>query len=160
MYSGEYKAFLTTKSSGALATVTQTIYRTDVPTTSYFTIAPNVILSILGYKQNAPSNGLISVGFDVKISTIRTTAFDVLHNIYGASMAYLNYMYLAVSKSNTNYFLGYYTQSFDTTAVNKSYSLDVALNVGEYYSNYPTNTVEMKGFLAGYKMQQGTATVM
>ena len=57
MYSGEYKAFLTTKSTGLLATVTQTMYRTDVTAANYFSAAPRVILSLIGYKQNAPVDG-------------------------------------------------------------------------------------------------------
>ena len=130
MYSGEYKPFLTSRNVGALATVTQSMYRAEVPAGSYFTAAPNIILSILGYRQLAPSNGVTSVGFDVKLSTIRTSSFDVLHNIYGASMAYLHYMYLAVSKSFTSYYLGEYNQAFDTSALSKTYSFDVTLNAG------------------------------
>jgi hypothetical protein len=106
MYSGEYKAFLSAKSVGLLPTVTQPIYRVDVLVANYFAVAPNVILSLMGYMQNAPANGGTFFGFDVKISAIRITAFDVIHNIYGSSMGNLNYMYLAVSKSNTNYFVG------------------------------------------------------
>jgi hypothetical protein len=57
MYSGEYKAFLTTKSTGLLATVTQTMYRTDVTAANYFASAPRVILSLMGFQQSAPANG-------------------------------------------------------------------------------------------------------
>ena len=114
----------------------------------------------MGYQQNAPANGSVAVGFDAKVSIIRTTDFDVIHTIYGSSMAYLVYMYLTVSKTNTNFFLGEYNQVFDTAATSKSYSFDVALNTDESYSNFATNKIEMKGFLAGYKMMQGTATKM
>ena len=158
MYSGEYKAFLTTKSTGLLATVNQTMYRSDVTAANYFTSAPRVMLSMMGYRQEAPPDSNTFTGFDVKLSTITTTNFLVIHNIYGASMAYLDYMYLAVSQTNTDYFLGEYTQTFDQTVLNKSYSLDIAVNGNESYPNYPTNTIEMKGFLAGYSLKQGTAS--
>ena len=138
----------------------QPIYRSTVPTNQRFTVPPNVILSLMGYQQNAPANGNVAVGFDAKITNIRTAYFDVIHTIYGSPMAYLVYMYLTVSKTNTNFFLGEYNQVFDTAAISKSYSFDVALNTGESYSNFATNKIEMKGFLAGYKMRQGTATKM
>lgn len=46
------------------------------------------------------------------------------------------------------------------TASNKSYTIDVPNRAGETYANFGTNTIEMKGFLAGYKMKQGTANGM
>lgn len=81
MYTGEYKAFLTAKSTGLLATVTQTMYRADVTAGNYFTTAPRIILSLLGYKQNAPPDTNTFTGFDVRLSTITTTNFQVIHNI-------------------------------------------------------------------------------
>ncbi len=86
--------------------MTQPIYRSDVAAANYFTIAPNVILSLLGYKQSPPSDGNTFVGFDIKVTTSTTTSFSVIHNVYGASIAYMNYMYLALSKSNTDFYLG------------------------------------------------------
>jgi hypothetical protein len=52
------------------------------------------------------------------------------------------------------YTTGYYTQTFDAGQANKTYEFDIS---AETYSTYPTNTIEMKGFLAGYKLKQGTA---
>jgi len=106
------------------------MYRAEVTAPNYFTAPPNVILSLLGYKQMAPSTANTFVGFDANISAIRTTAFDIVHNFYGASMIYLNYMYLALAISNTDFVLGYYVHAFDTTAVNKSYSFDIAYKTG------------------------------
>jgi len=82
------------------------MYRSDVSITNYFTAIPKVILSLLGYKQNAPPDGITSVGFDAKISAIRIPSFDVDHIIYGAGMGYLSYMYLAIAPTNTDFFLG------------------------------------------------------
>lgn len=109
MYAGEYKAFLTTKSTGLLATVTQTMYRSNVTAANYFTTAPRIILSLLGFKQSAPVDGNTFTGFDVTLSTITTTNFQVIHNIYGAGMSNLNYMYLAIAQDNTDFFMGEYT---------------------------------------------------
>lgn len=157
MYAGEYKAFLTAKTTGLLATVTQTMYRGEVLAAEYFTTAPRVILSTLGYQQSAPANTETFVGFDVVLSTITTTNFQVIHNIYGSGMSYLNYMYLAVSSANTDFFVGEYTQVVDQNSATKSYAYDIAVNGNETYPNYPTNTIEMKGFLAGYVMKQSTS---
>ena len=106
------------------------MYRVDVNAANYFTQAPNVILSMMGFKQLAPPNGDTFTGFDVRVSAVRITEFDLVHNIYGASMAYLNYMYLAVAQTNTDFYLGEYTQVFDTTVANKNYSFDVAYKAG------------------------------
>ena len=121
---------MTLKNPGLLPTVTQLIYRLDVPSLMYFTQPPNVILSLLGYKQLAPATVDTFVGFDVRVSATRTTAFDLVHNVYGASMAYLNYMYLAVAQTNTDFILGEYSQTFDMMAVNKNYSIDVGYKAG------------------------------
>ena len=158
MYAGEYKAFLTAKSTGLLATVTQTMYRSDVTAANYFTTAPRIILSLLGFKQSAPVDGNTFAGFDVVLSTITTTNFQVIHNIYGAGMSNLNYMYLAIAQNNTDFFMGEYTQVFDQNSTTKSYTHDIATNGNETYANYGTNIIEMKGFLTGYKLKQGTAT--
>jgi len=75
MYTGEYQAFLTVKSTGLLATVTQTMYRADVTAGNKFTTAPRIILSLMGYKQSAPPDTNTFTGFDVTLSTITTTNF-------------------------------------------------------------------------------------
>ena len=94
----------------------------------------------MGLKQLPSTNTDTFVGFDVQISTTRTTNFDVVHNVYGSSMAYLVYMYLAVAQTNTDFFLGAYTQVFDIAVVNKTYSFDVNL-VEESYPNFGTNKI-------------------
>ena len=53
-------------------------------------------------------------------------------------MGNLNYMYLAIAQSNTDFFMGEYTQVFDQTSTTKSYSHDIAVNVNETYANYGT----------------------
>lgn len=73
MYSGEIVAISGVSTIGLQMTRTQPIYRNDVTAAQKYTSAPKVILSLLGYKQNAPSDGITFVGFDVKISAIRAT---------------------------------------------------------------------------------------
>lgn len=160
MYSGEYQAFVTPRSPGTLATITQPIYRNDVPTSRYFTQPPKIILSLMGMGQLPPTNGNTFVGFDVQLITNSTTNFYTIHNIYGVQMAYLVYMYLAVAQTNTDFYLGSYHQTLDMNDVSKAYSFDLPNNAGETYSNFGTNKIEMKGFLTGYKMKQGTANGM
>ena len=76
-------------------TFNQTIYRSNPAPNSYFSTPPKVVLSLLGFKQFAPANLSEGVGWDTRILTITNTTFTVAHNIYGATMTYLNYMYLA-----------------------------------------------------------------
>jgi hypothetical protein len=75
-------------------------------------------------------------------------------------MTYLIYMYLTLAQTNTDFIIGAYSQTFDINQANKSYSIDVPNKFGETYTNFGTNKIEMKGFLAGYKMKQGTANGM
>ncbi len=114
----------------------------------------------MGLKQMPPSNINTFVGFDVQIISNSTTNFFVIHNIYESQMGYLIYMYLTLAQTNTDFFIGAYSQTFDINQPNKSYSIDVPNNFNETYTNFGTNTIEMKGFLAGYKFKQGTANGM
>ncbi len=75
-------------------------------------------------------------------------------------MAYLVYMYLAVAQTNTDFYLGSYSQPFNMTVPSETYSFDLPNKAGETYSNFGTNKIEMKGFLTGYNMKQGTANGM
>jgi hypothetical protein len=126
MYSGQYNAINPTgvKAPGTFTFTNQPIYRVDVNSTNYFKSPPKVVLSLMGYNQLAPVNSSTFMGFDVNITAIRTTAFDVKHNIFGANLTYLHYMYMAYI--TTDYNSEYYMQSFDTTASNKSYSMNIA----------------------------------
>lgn len=111
-------------------TVTQSMYRVQVPNSDYFANPPKVILSLLGYKQLPPANINTYVGFDAAVNNVNTTTFAVIHNIYGATMYYLNYMYLAVSITNSDYYLGEYVQILDTTSTQRTYSIDLPYNSG------------------------------
>lgn len=119
MYSGQYSAFTTLKNANSVYSATQTIYRSDITPSNYFTQTPTIVMSLLGYKQSAPSSSSSSVGFDISIASISRTSFNVVHNIIGASMLYLQYMYLAYY--TTDYHSGFYTQVFDQTVTNKTY---------------------------------------
>jgi len=69
-------------------------------------------------------------------------------------------MYLTLDSANTDYFLGSYTQVIslsDQNKIYKTYTFDIGNNLGENYTTFSTNKIEMKGFLAGYKIQQGRA---
>ena len=135
MYSGQYVAFTSNKSIGYVApTFNQTIYRSSPAPDSYFSTPPKVVLSLLGFKQFAPTNLSRALGWDTRIVTITNTTFTVAHNIYGATMAYLNYMYLAYISPDYN--SGQYIQSFNSLQFNSSYSIDVPLNSGQSYPDY------------------------
>ena len=95
----------------------------------------------MGLMQMPPATADTIVGFDVQLITNSTTNFYAIHNIYGSQMTYLIYMYLALTQSNTDFVIGYHTQTFDMTVANKSYSFDVANKVGETYANFGTNTI-------------------
>ncbi len=145
MYSGQYKAFTTVagspKTPGTFMSISQRIYRVDVVPAGYYTAAPKVVLSLLGYQQSSPSNVNTYVGFDVRITAIRATQFDVQYTVFGASMSYLNYMYLTVSSANTDYIIGFYTQTFDINASNKTYTVNIPLTAPQSYPNYLTNKI-------------------
>jgi hypothetical protein len=64
-------------------------------------------------------------------------------------------MYLAYTSAD--FYSGYYTLHLDQTFTSRKYSIDVANNGGENYTNFGTNKIVMKGFLAGYKLKQGSA---
>jgi hypothetical protein len=102
MYSGQYNAINppNTKTAGTTFTfLNQPIFRNDVISADHFTTPPKVVLSLLGFNQNSAANIDTFVGFDVNITAIRSTGFDVNHNIYGGSISYLHYMYLAYIKT-------------------------------------------------------------
>ena len=119
MYSGQYSAFITLKNANTIYSATQTIYRADITAANYFTHVPSIVMSLLGYKQSAPASSSVSVGFDINITSTSLTSFNVVQNIIGASMSYLQYMYLAYY--TTDYHSGFYTQVFDQTVTNKTY---------------------------------------
>jgi hypothetical protein len=119
MYSGQYSAFIALKNANTIYSATQTIYRSDITPSNYFTHVPTIVISLLGYKQSAPPSSSSSVGFDINITSTSLTSFNAVHNIIGASMSYLQYMYLAYY--TTDYHSGFYTQVFDQTLANKTY---------------------------------------
>lgn len=59
----------------------------------------------MGLKQSAPTNGDTFVGFDVQLITNSTVYFYAIHNIYGTQMTYLIYMYMAISQTNTDFYV-------------------------------------------------------
>lgn len=108
MYSGQHDASNTTKLANTTFTDQRQLYLASSGM-SYST-PPRVILSLMGFAQNAPTSGNISMGFDANIISVTTVNFTSQHNIYGADLYYLSYMFLGIDQSMTQFSTGYYTQ--------------------------------------------------
>lgn len=97
MYSGQYSAINPNIPRVAGSTFTfssQTIYRSEV-TSNFFLSIPNIVLSLMGFNQSPPLDTNIAVGFDVLVHSITNTNFQANHSIFGSTITYLHYMYLA-----------------------------------------------------------------
>ena len=129
MYSGQYNAINPSGTYGPRAAdstftfPSQPIYRTDVIPVNYFTSAPKIVLSLLGYNQSPPPDSSTAVGFDILVHSITTTSFKANHSIFGGGMTYLHYMYLAYI--HVDYSSQFYIQTFDITSTSKSYTIDI-----------------------------------
>lgn len=99
MYSGQHDATNTTKSAGSSFTCLRQLYLSGSGM-SYST-PPKLILSLMGFAQDTPSNGDVSVGFDVNIININQVNFTTEHNVYGADLFYISYMFLGIAQSFT-----------------------------------------------------------
>jgi len=99
MYSGQHDAANTTQVAGSTFNCSRALYLAGSGV-SYST-PPKLILSIMGFSQNAPANGDVSVGFDSRILSVTLTTFVTSHNVYGASLSYISFMYLGIDQSMT-----------------------------------------------------------
>jgi hypothetical protein len=99
MYSGQHDAANSTHLAGTTFTCLRQLYLSGSGI-SYST-PPKLILSLMGFAQDTPTNGNIGVGFDVSIININRVNFTTQHNVYGADLFYISYMFLGIDQSFT-----------------------------------------------------------
>jgi hypothetical protein len=104
MYSGQHDALNTTQSAGTTFTCQRQLYLAGAGI-SYST-PPKLILSLMGFGQDSPINGEVSIGFDVSIISINLINFTTQHNVYGADLFYISYMFLGIDQSFTSFSTG------------------------------------------------------
>jgi hypothetical protein len=60
---------------------------------------PKIIFSLQGINQGAPANGDTDYGFSCRINQVTASSFSTIHDVFGADISVLTYMYAAIETS-------------------------------------------------------------